>query len=332
MDRDRWTEGEMVSAAGSRGADEDAKAWKLLEKTLTASLQEQRRSRRWGIFFKLLTFTYLFVALLLISPLGKIGSAAAVGPHTAVIEVRGVIADQEDASADNLVGALREAFEDENTKGIVLRINSPGGSPVQSGYVYDEIKRLRALHSDVKVYAVITDIGASGAYYIASAADEIYADKASLVGSIGVTAAGFGFVGTMDKLGVERRTYTAGEHKAFLDPFQPEKADERAFWQQVLNTTHEQFIRSVREGRGDRLKETPDMFSGLVWSGEQALELGLVDGLASTSAVARDVIGAAELVDFTRQESPLQRFTRQLGASAGAELATRLGLEGPVLR
>ena len=332
MDRDRWTEGEMVSAADSKGAVEDAKAWALLESTLNASLQEQRRSRRWGIFFKLLTFTYLFVALALLSPLGQLGSSAAVGPHTAVIEVRGVIADQEEASADNLVGALREAFEDENTKGIVLRINSPGGSPVQSGYVYDEIKRLRALHPDVKVYAVITDIGASGAYYIASAADEIYADKASLVGSIGVTAAGFGFVGTMDKLGVERRTYTAGEHKAFLDPFQPEKPDERAFWQQVLNTTHEQFIRSVREGRGDRLKETPDMFSGLVWSGEQALGLGLVDGLASTSAVARDVIGAEDLVDFTRQESPLQRFTRQLGASVGAELATRLGLQGPSLR
>jgi|TARA_Y100001934_G_scaffold91655_1_gene113379 protease-4 len=332
MDQDRWTEGNMVSGEQRREAKEDAKAWKLLEKTLTASLQEQRRSRRWGIFFKTLTFVYLFVALLLISPFGKMGAATSVGPHTAVVEVRGVIADQEEASADNLVGALREAFEDENTQGVVLRINSPGGSPVQSGYVYDEIKRLRALHPDIKVYAVITDLGASGAYYIASAADEIYADKASLVGSIGVTAASFGFVDTMEKLGVERRTYTAGEHKAFLDPFQPEKPEEKAFWQQVLNTTHQQFIDSVKAGRGDRLKENPDLFSGLVWSGEQALELGLIDGLSSTSAVARDVIGAEELVDFTRQESPLQRFTRQLGASMGAELATRAGLGGPQLR
>jgi len=332
MQNDQWTEGKMVSREERAQATEDKKAWQLLEKTLLASLQEQKRSRRWGIFFKALTFVYLFGAILLFSPLAQMESSSVGGPHTAVIELRGMIADQEEASADNLVGALRDAFEDANTKGVVLRINSPGGSPVQSGYVYDEIKRLRALHPDIKVYAVITDLGASGAYYIAAAADEIYADKASLVGSIGVTAAGFGFVGTMDKLGVERRTYTAGEHKAFLDPFQPEKPEEREFWQGVLNTTHQQFISQVRVGRGDRLKETPDMFSGLIWSGEQALELGLIDGLSSTSAVARDVVGAEELVDFTHQESPFKRFTRQLGASMGAALATELGFSGPALR
>ncbi len=178
------------------------------------------------------------------------------------------------------------------TKGVILRINSPGGSPVQSGYVYDEIRRLRAAKPDIKVYAVITDLGASGAYYIASAADQIYADKASLVGSIGVTAAGFGFVGAMDKLGVDRRTYTSGEHKAFLDPFQPQKADETQFWQGVLDTTHRQFIASVKQGRGDRLKDKdhPELFSGLIWTGEQAVALGLVDGLGSASYVARDVI------------------------------------------
>lgn len=246
--------------------------------------------------------------------------------------MRGIIADQQEASADNLITSLRKAFEDDNTRGVILRINSPGGSPVQSGYVYDEIKRLRALNPDKKLYAVITDLGASGAYYIAAAADEIYADKASLVGSIGVTAAGFGFVDTLEKLGVERRTYTAGEHKAFLDPFQPEKPEERAFWQDVLQTTHQQFIAQVKAGRGDRLKDDPDMFSGLVWSGEQAVDLGLVDGLSSTSAVARDIIGVEEVVDFTHRESPFQRFSRQLGTSIGNTLAMHLGLSAPVLR
>ena len=187
------------------------------------------------------------------------------------------------ASADNVVSSLRAAFEDKKTKGVVLRINSPGGSPVQSGYIYDEIKRLRGLNPDVKVYAVISDLGASGAYYIASAADEIYADKASLVGSIGVTAATFGVVGAMDKVGVDRRVYTSGEHKAFLDPFQPQKPEETEFWQGVLETTHKQFIASVKSGRGDRLKveQHPELFSGLIWSGEQALELGLVDALGA---------------------------------------------------
>jgi protease-4 len=204
----------------------DDKSWQLLEKTLLAGVQEQRRSRRWGIFFKLLTFVYLFGILALFTPLMDMDKAAArSSSHTALIEVRGMIADKESASADNIVSSLRAAFEDSKTKGVILRINSPGGSPVQSGYVYDEIRRLRAEHPAIKLYAVITDLGASGAYYIASAADQIYADKASLVGSIGVTAAGYGFVGTMEKLGVERRTYTSGEHKSFLDPFQPQKRE-----------------------------------------------------------------------------------------------------------
>ena len=312
---------------------EDRKAWQLLEKTLLASVQEQRRSRRWGIFFKSLTFLYLIGALFLLSPLSTLDGAAATGkPHTALIEIRGTIADRQEASADNLVTSLRRAFKDAQTRAVVLRINSPGGSPVQSGYVYDEIRRLRALHPDIPVYAVSADIGASGAYYIAAAADEIYADKASLVGSIGVTAAGFGFVETLDKLGVERRTYTAGEHKAFLDPFQPEREDEREFWQGVLQTTHQQFIEQVQKGRGERLKDHPDLFSGLVWSGEQAVDLGLVDGLSSASAVARDLVGAEELVDFTHRESPFQRFSRQLGTSMGDTLALHLGITEPRLR
>lgn len=315
-------------------SESDPKSWKLLEKTLLASVHEQRRSRRWGIFFKLLTFIYLFGALALFSPLISNQGGGSSSPHTAVIEVRGMIADKEAASADNIVGSLRAAFKDPNTKGVILRINSPGGSPVQSGYVYDEIRRLRGEHPDIKVYAVISDLGASGAYYIASAADQIYADKASLVGSIGVTAASFGFVDTMQKLGVERRVYTSGEHKAFLDPFQPQKDEETRFWKTVLETTHKQFIDSVKKGRGDRLKdaEHPELFSGLIWSGEQALSLGLIDGLGSTSYVAREVIGQEEMVDFTVQESPLDRFTKKLGASVAEHLALWMGFQGPTLR
>ncbi|MHB0763236.1 signal peptide peptidase SppA [Stutzerimonas sp. NM35] len=317
------------------GSKEERNSWKLLEKTLLAGVQEQRRARRWGIFFKSLTFLYLFVALALFSPLLQLGGDKKGGDsHTAVINVRGMIADQEQASADNIVGALRAAFEDAGTRAVVLRINSPGGSPVQSGYIYDEIRRLRGEYSQVKVYAVITDLGASGAYYIASAADEIYADKSSLVGSIGVTAATFGFVEALDKLGVERRVYTSGEHKAFLDPFQPQKQEETEFWRSVLTTTHRQFIDSVKQGRGDRLQVDahPELFSGLIWSGEQALELGLIDALGSTGYVAREVIGEEKLVDFTVKESPLDRFTKKLGASVGAQLAMWMGLQGPTLR
>lgn len=314
--------------------DGDGKSWRLLEKTLLAGIQEQRRSRRWGIFFKLLTFVYLFVALVLFAPVPTLREAAHGGAHTALIEIRGMIADEEPASADNIVTSLRAAFKDKQTKGVVLRINSPGGSPVQSGYIYDEIHRLRGKYPEVKVYAVISDLGASGAYYIASAADAIYADKASLVGSIGVTAASFGFVETMGKLGVERRVYTAGEHKAFLDPFQPQKEDEVRFWRGVLDVTHRQFIESVKRGRGDRLKdaEHPELFSGLVWSGEQAVQLGLVDGLGSASYVAREVIGEEDLVDFTVHEGPFDRFAKKIGTSVAERLALWMGFQGPVLR
>ena len=327
---DQWkAPAQDESAAG------DDKSWKLLEKTLLASVQEQRRARRWGIFFKSLTFLYLMAVLLVFTPFLDMERNATKGTgYTALIEVRGVIADKEAASADNLITSLQAAFEDPKVKGVVLRINSPGGSPVQSGYVYDEIRRLRGLHPDIKVYAVISDLGASGAYYIASAADQIYADKASLVGSIGVTAAGFGFVGAMEKLGIQRRAYTSGEHKAFLDPFEPEKPDETKFWQGVLNTTHEQFIASVKQGRGDRLKDKdhPELFSGLVWTGQQALPLGLIDGLGNASSVARDVIGEKELVDFTVQESAFDRFSKKLGASVAEQLAMWMGFQGPTLR
>lgn len=313
----------------------DDKSWQLLEKAVLSGVQEQRRARRWGIFFKLLTFAYLFIALALFSPVLDFQKQAARSQnHTALIEVRGMIADKEEASADNIVSSLRAAFEDPKTKGIVLRINSPGGSPVQSSYIYNEIRRLRGEYPQTKVYAVITDLGASGAYYLASAADQIYADKSSLVGSIGVTSSGFGFVGTLEKVGVDRRVYTAGQHKTFLDPFQPQKPDETAFWQGVLDTTHRQFIDSVRQGRGERLKVEghPELFSGLIWSGEQALELGLIDAYGNASSVARDVVGEKEIVDYTVQESPFDRFAKRMGASVAEHLALWMGFQGPALR
>lgn len=297
--------------------------YSLLEKTLQAGIIEQRRKRRWGIFFKLLFALYFLAVIFMITAapilqeqrkfLDPEGNP--LQAYTAVIRIEGEIAANTDASADRIITALRKAFSDPKAKAIVLRINSGGGSPVQSGYVYDEIYRLKKLHNK-KTYAVITDIGASGAYYIASAADEIYADQASLVGSIGVTAASFGFVGTLDKLGIERRVYTSGEHKAFLDPFSPQNASETEFWKEVLNTVHVQFIDAVKKGRGDRLQNKPELFSGLIWSGEQALPLGLIDGLGSTGSVARDIIHAPDLVDFTVQDDGISRIMKKLGSQA----------------
>ncbi len=299
------------------------KEWKLIEKVVTGLQDEQRKSRRWGIFFKLATLVYVVViALMLKSPIEG-STQGGAEPYAAIIEVNGVIAAAQDASADNIITALRDAFEDEQVLGVVLRINSPGGSPVQSGYVYDEIKRLKATR-ELPVYAVISDLGASGAYYIAAAADEIYADKASLVGSIGVVGSGFGFTEAMEKFGIERRLYTSGEHKGFLDPFSPENPDEKKFWKGVLKVTHNQFIEQVRLGRGDRLKETPEMFSGLVWSGEQALDMGLIDGLSSTSQLVRTKFNSEEMVNFTRQPDPWESIVQKLGASMGAGLATVL--------
>ena len=236
--------------------------------------------------------------------------------------MRGAISADEEASADRIIGAMRDAFDNEDALGLILRINSPGGSPVQSGYVFDEIIRLKSTRPDFPVYAVIMDIGASGAYYIAAAADEIYADKASLVGSIGVVGSGFGFVEAMDKLGVERRLYTSGEHKAFLDPFSPQREEEKVFWEGVLDTTHKQFIAQVKLGRGDRLANNPDLFSGLVWTGEQAMEHGLVDGLASSSQVARDFLGTEELVSYTINKDPFVEFMERFGASFGKGVAS----------
>ncbi|OZG71305.1 S49 family peptidase [Hahella sp. CCB-MM4] len=299
------------------------KEWRLIEKLIMTSVGEQKKARRWGIFFKILTFVYLFALLVIILRPGLGGGVALKsGPHTALIDIQGVIAASEEASADLVITGLRDAFEKPEAKAIILRINSPGGSPVQAGYIYDEIVRLRLEYPEKKVYAVIADIGASGGYYIAAAADEIYADKASLVGSIGVTASGFGFVDTMEKLGVERRIFTAGDHKTFLDPFLPVKEDEKQFWQEVLDTTHKQFIEQVEKGRGDRLKKgDPLLYSGVVWNGEQALDLGLIDGLGSSSYVAREVVGAEDIVNYTPHPNRLDELFSKLGTSVGKGIA-----------
>ncbi len=307
----------------------DPENWQqdVLNKLIFASYNEQRRARRWNIFFKSLFMAYMFLLLIimLLPSAGDDGKRFSTGNHTALIEINGVIAQDAKASADHVIHALRAAFKEKKAAGIILRINSPGGSPVQAGYIYDEIKRLRTEHKDKKVYAVITDICASGGYYIASAADEIYADKASLVGSIGVVMNGFGFVDTLKKLGVERRLYTAGEHKGFLDPFSPQRREETAHIKQLLNEIHNQFIKVVKDGRGARLKDDPKLFSGLIWTGEESVKLGLVDGLNSSSAVARDIIKADKIVDYTPQENLLERLTQRLGTSISSSLLQQAG-------
>ncbi len=313
--------GERNSGKGSDWQQE------LVENLALASLVEQRRGRRWGIFFKLLMFVYLLALLILWTPGILTDAKLKVGKeHTALIEINGVIADGEEASADNVVSGLRKAFEDEKTKGIILRINSPGGSAVQAGYINDEIRRLKKEHEDIPVYAVVTDICASGGYYIAVAADQIYVDKASIVGSIGVVMGGFGFEKGMEKLGIERRLLTAGEHKGILDPFSPVKESERRHVQQMLDQIHRQFIKTVREGRGERLKENEQTFSGLIWSGEESVRLGLADGLGSSSYVARELIGVEEIVDFTPSDDIIERFAKRIGAGAASYLSSSAGI------
>jgi len=302
------------------GEQGDPLQQRVVNQFAQAMLAEQRQARYWGIFFKLLGFAYL-TGLLLALYAGSDGGPIMTGEHTALIEVRGVIGDDTEASADNVITGLRAAFEDRHTKGVVLRINSPGGSPVQAGYINDEIVRLREKHPDIKVYAVITDICASGGYYVAAAADEIYADKASIVGSIGVLMNGFGFVGTMEKLGIERRLLTAGDHKGFLDPFSPLRSDDVTHIQTLLGEIHEQFVNTVKRGRRDRLADDSRLFTGLIWTGVEALELGLVDALGSSSHVAREVIKAEKIVDFTAREHFVDRFARQLGAHLSGSLS-----------
>ena len=298
----------------------------VLEKLAGAALAEQRRARHWGIFFKMLTFAYLFVLLFL--ALGWIGRSEVVsaGDHTALVDLSGVIAADTDANARDIVAGLEQAFKDKRTRGIILRINSPGGSPVQAGNIYDEIRRLKAANPDIPLYAVIGDVCASGGYYVAVAADRIYVDKASIVGSIGVLMNGFGFTGTLQKLGIERRLFTAGENKGFLDPFSPLEPQQKQHAQQMLDEIHQQFIATVRQGRGARLKETTDMFSGLMWTGARSVELGLSDAIGSTEYVAREVIKAEHIVNFSRRENLAERLVRRFGAAMGEALVQAGGL------
>jgi protease-4 len=299
-----------------------------LERIALRALDEQRRARQWSTLIRLLWLTLIFI--IVAASLGWIGGSGKeplrTGKHTALVELKGVIGMESRASADKMISALNAAFKDKQTQGVVLRINSPGGSPVHSGAINDEIRRLRAKHPEIPLHAVVEDLCASGGYYVAVAADKIFVDKASMVGSIGVIMGGFGFTGAMDKLGIERRAYTAGSNKDFLDPFAPENPAHKEHVNRMLGEIHEQFIKVVRDGRGKRLKDTPEIFSGLVWTGQRAVELGLVDGLGSVDSVARDVIKAEDVVDFTPEEGYFERLSKRLGAGA-AESALRALVE-----
>lgn len=309
--------------------------WKLIEKMLLSAQAENRKQRRWNIFFRFLFLGYLLLVLIWFMPSGSSVPSDVGQPHTAMVRVDGEIAGDKQASADNIIEGLRDAFKANNSKAVMLRINSPGGSPVQAGEIYREIMRLKKKYPQKKVYAVITDMGASGAYYIASAADDIYADQASIVGSIGVIMSSFGLKGAIDKLGVERRVYTAGKHKDMLDPFQPVKPDEREHVQKMLDDVHRQFIDAVKKGRGKRLINDPQkvgLFSGLFWTGDKAMKLGLVDGLKSPGEVARDVVGAKKIVDYTPQRSTFEQLLHRFGTSVGSGIAHALGVRAGSLQ
>jgi protease-4 len=302
---------ESLATAGSAGRIESA-----LQLAAREFLRDRRSERRWRIFFRL-AWLGLFVAVAWALLAQRAHINAPTGPHTALVDIRGEIGPDSDVSADALVSALTTAFEERSATAVVMRINSPGGSPVQAGIVNDEIRRLKALHKK-KIYVVVEEVCASGAYYIAVAADDIYVDKASLVGSIGVLMDGFGFVGLMDKLGIERRLLTAGKNKGMLDPFSPQDEQQQAYAKLMIEQVHQQFIKVVREGRGERLKETPETFSGLFWNGEEAVRQGLVDHFGNLDYVAREVVKAPEVIDYTPKENVAERLFKRLGASIGA--------------
>lgn len=302
---------------------------RIIEKLALESLAEQKRRRRWGIFFKILGFAYLTFLIVALGDWGDTAEKLGDGKrHTALIQLNGVIKSTGEASAEKITEALQAAFKDRGTQGVVLRINSPGGSPVQSGIINDEIRRLRSKHPEIPLYAVVEDVCASGGYYVAAAADKIFVDKASIVGSIGVLMDGFGFTGTMDKLGVERRLLTAGENKGFLDPFSPQDAQHKEHAQILLDDIHKQFIDVVRKGRGKRLKESPELFTGLMWTGAKSIELGLADELGSIEYVAREVIKAEDIRDYTMRASLTERFARQFGTDVAEGIMNAVGKIG----
>jgi protease-4 len=297
----------------------------VIERLATEGLREQKRARRWGIFFKLLTFVFLFATLLVTIGAFSEGTRTCLDKCTAVVEMRGELDADSPASAENITSGLQAAFKNKGTQGVVLRINSPGGSPVQAGEINDEIRRLRAKYPATPIYAVVEEVCASGAYYVAVAADQIYVNKASLIGSIGVIIDGFGFVGAMDKVGIERRALAAGENKTFLDPFSPLSSQQRDYAQKMITEIHQQFIAAVKAGRGARLKESPELFSGLVWNGARGIDLGLADALGSVDYVAREVIKAEDVVDFTVKENLTERLARKFGATLGNSLGAVIG-------
>jgi len=295
----------------------------VLEKVALASVIEQRRTRRWSIFFKLFFFAYIIViSAIAMSPLNG-GAVMSKGAHTAVIDVKGVIISGGEADADSIIKSLNKAIKDPNTKGVILRVNSPGGSPVQSSYVYKAIREVKKNNPDIPVYAVVEDLCASGGYFIASAADKIFVNESSIVGSIGVVMNGFGFTDAMKNLGVERRLYTAGEHKGFLDPFSEVNPGEREHVQSMLNDIHQEFTQAVIKGRGERLIDNPDLFSGLVWAGSESIRLGLTDAIGSVQSVAKNEIGEEKIVDFTAQQPFMERLAKNMGV-AMAEFTAKL--------
>jgi protease-4 len=310
----------------------DEKVWEkqALEHLLLENLKEQRRGRRWRTAVRMMTLlVFVGVAINLFDI--DIAGKSSMGKHTALVDLQGEIAPDTKASADAINASLQAAFENSESVGVILRINSPGGSPVQSGIIHDEMLRLRAKYPQKPLHVVVEEICASGGYYVASAAENIYVDKASLVGSIGVIMNGFGVTGLMEKLGIERRAITAGKNKALLDPFSKQDPKQKEFVQGMISEVHEQFIKVVRTGRGDRLKETPDMFTGLVWNGAKSVELGLSDGLGSVDVVARDVFKASTIVDYTMKDNLAERVAKRFGAAMG-EGATRVLMYGGQLR
>jgi protease-4 len=302
-----------------------------IEKLAFAALKEQRSARRWGIFFKLLTFAYL-TALIVVAMGWKEKGAVKSEQHTALVEVSGVIGPGTDASAEKVMGALNAAFKDKGTRGVVVRINSPGGSPAQAQAIYDEMRRLRQKHPAIPLYAVVEDVCASGGYFVAVGADRIYVAKSSIVGSIGVRMDSFGFTGLMERLGVERRLLTAGDNKGLLDPFLPVDEKQQAHVVSMLGEIHDQFIGVVREGRGKRLVESPEVFSGLIWTGAKSVEMGLADAVGSLDFVAREVVKAEDIVDFTQKENIAEKLARRFGASVASAFAEVLLRQSPVLR
>ena len=296
----------------------------VLEKLALAAITEQSKARRWNVFFKCLLSAYLLILLgIALYPQVKT-DLGGESDYSAIIDIAGPIAQDQPTNAEDIIASLREAVKDSHTKGIILRANSPGGSPVQSAYIFAELRKIKQERPNLPIIGVVSDICASGCYYIVAASDKIYVNPASLVGSIGVLMDGFGFVDTLQKLGIERRLLTAGAHKAMLDPFSPRKEDELTYMKNLLNQVHNQFIQAVKTGRGARLKETADTFSGLVWTGEEAIKLGIADAVGTEDSVAQDIIGAKKLVNFTHQDKLLDKLAGKLGASFGQALGSLL--------